>query len=281
MAGTPRADGRRTPQAGIPAHDAERPATVARDERAGAAAADRRFFLLAAIVGVWLAGEAAFSSGFVLDDNRVENVQAFALLLAAVLLLWRAPRTEAAYRPLLWILAAGTILLLLEEVSWGQRLFGFETPALVRTLNGQRETNLHNLHYLVVLAPGALLVVVALGMLFWNRAVTVRSGLVLIPRVTRVKWVVVITATLFVTIAMPLLTALGGIDAALMERIFSYEHLWQHDRSALMDPALWDRIGLDRSAVRNLIRVYQLSEGIETLIYVFILHVAAIDPRRW
>lgn len=33
----------------------------------------------------------------------------------------------------------------MEEISWGQRLFGWETPAAWAALNHQGETNLHNL----------------------------------------------------------------------------------------------------------------------------------------
>ena len=33
----------------------------------------------------------------------------------------------------------------MEEVSWGQRLFGWQTPAALAEVNVQHETNLHNL----------------------------------------------------------------------------------------------------------------------------------------
>ena len=32
-----------------------------------------------------------------------------------------------------------------EEISWGQRIFGFETPELLNEINAQQETNIHNL----------------------------------------------------------------------------------------------------------------------------------------
>ena len=32
-----------------------------------------------------------------------------------------------------------------EEISWGQRIFGIETPAGLKQANSQQETNLHNL----------------------------------------------------------------------------------------------------------------------------------------
>ena len=36
-------------------------------------------------------------------------------------------------------------LLLLEEISWGQRIFGWSTPERLENLNAQQETNLHNI----------------------------------------------------------------------------------------------------------------------------------------
>ena len=52
------------------------------------------------------------------------------------------------HRNLFWIqLLLATVFLLgaMEEVSWGQRLFGWGTPAILRDANVQGETTLHNL----------------------------------------------------------------------------------------------------------------------------------------
>ena len=43
------------------------------------------------------------------------------------------------------VLAAIMLLCFAEETSWGQHLFGFETPRILHDLNAQNETNLHNL----------------------------------------------------------------------------------------------------------------------------------------
>jgi hypothetical protein len=32
-----------------------------------------------------------------------------------------------------------------EEISWGQRIFGWQSPKIVQEMNGQRETNFHNI----------------------------------------------------------------------------------------------------------------------------------------
>jgi len=42
-------------------------------------------------------------------------------------------------------LAIVCFLLLMEEISWGQRILGFETPDEIGQINAQQETNLHNM----------------------------------------------------------------------------------------------------------------------------------------
>jgi hypothetical protein len=63
---------------------------------------------------------------------------------------WRKeqPGSDTGYR---WVVAAYVIIagclafVGLEEVSWGQRVFGWETPQFLLEANFQNETNLHNL----------------------------------------------------------------------------------------------------------------------------------------
>lgn len=43
------------------------------------------------------------------------------------------------------LMAAATFVLGMEEISWGQRIFGWSTPELLTQTNLQQETNLHNL----------------------------------------------------------------------------------------------------------------------------------------
>ncbi|MFC1836888.1 hypothetical protein ACFL2Q_19545 [Thermodesulfobacteriota bacterium] len=61
------------------------------------------------------------------------------------------------------LLAAAFLLVAMEEISWGQRIFGWETPTLWSELGTQNETNIHNLlsfHYLNLLyVPGICLIV--------------------------------------------------------------------------------------------------------------------------
>jgi hypothetical protein len=44
-----------------------------------------------------------------------------------------------------FFLSLAFFFLAMEEISWGQRIFGWETPLLLKSLNIQKETNLHNI----------------------------------------------------------------------------------------------------------------------------------------
>ncbi|WP_397542778.1 hypothetical protein [Roseovarius salis] len=104
--------------------------------------------LLASLV-IWQVAPVAFSTEFAAEDKLVENATALFLFAAAVLLAWRARRFHRAGA---WGAAGLSILYALlfffasgEEISWGQRLFGWGTPEFFARHNYQQETNLHNL----------------------------------------------------------------------------------------------------------------------------------------
>ncbi|MEM7350757.1 MAG: hypothetical protein AAF657_08125 [Acidobacteriota bacterium] len=84
------------------------------------------------------------------EDGGVEYASAFAWLLATGLCaqtLWHQLRRPAA-RQARWLLVGWMALCFLcmgEEVSWGQRLIGFETPDPIFSQNRQQEVTLHNL----------------------------------------------------------------------------------------------------------------------------------------
>ncbi len=110
------------------------------------------------------------------EDGPVEWATVLALLALAVLVgrrLQVMPKDKLPW----WLKTAGYALVVLaifaagEEISWGQRIFGFSTGETMQRINLQQETNLHNL------IPGALfngIIVFTLGI-----------GFVLIPTVWR------------------------------------------------------------------------------------------------
>jgi len=90
-----------------------------------------------------------FQFTFAAEDRLVENGTALFLLVASLVLLSNAARLAGrgarraavltSLYALLFFLAAG------EEISWGQRVFNWETGDFFAEHNYQGETNLHNL----------------------------------------------------------------------------------------------------------------------------------------
>lgn len=82
------------------------------------------------------------------EDGPLEWLQVLILLATAALFgvaairLWRRPARLTATA--LMIAVVGAIAVVGEEISWGQRLFGFPTPAELEEINYQGEVNLHN-----------------------------------------------------------------------------------------------------------------------------------------
>ena len=80
-----------------------------------------------------------------LEDSLFENSTAFLLFLTALLLLAIAMGRSGPGR---WLYILGTLAFVFgagEEISWGQRIFGFETPHYLRDMNTHNEINLHNI----------------------------------------------------------------------------------------------------------------------------------------
>lgn len=64
----------------------------------------------------------------------------------AAAIAWRAAATPLRYRALFGLGAAVMAFVALEEISYGQHLFGWSSPDYMREHNFRQETNLHNLH---------------------------------------------------------------------------------------------------------------------------------------
>ena len=73
----------------------------------------------------------------------------FLLLLAAACLLWKAA-VQAFGNGLKLLIRSGSVglfVLSMEEMSWGQMIFNWGTPATLNEHNVQHETNIHNLSF--------------------------------------------------------------------------------------------------------------------------------------
>ncbi len=81
------------------------------------------------------------------EDSWTENLTAVWFFLASLLLAATACREHS--RPLRWVYILGAAAFLFvagEEISWGQRLFGWSTPDFLTGTNKQGETNVHNIN---------------------------------------------------------------------------------------------------------------------------------------
>lgn len=84
-------------------------------------------------------------SALLVEDGLVEWATVAALVVAAVLAVRRAGTTTARRRA--WMfrgLAAVCALVALEEISWGQRVFGVASPEFFLAYSDQKEINVHN-----------------------------------------------------------------------------------------------------------------------------------------
>lgn len=90
------------------------------------------------------------------EDGVVENVGAICFMITAILfflLFWRLKKSPAkipAEKGLgawIWYLLLAVLFFFVtgEEISWGQRIFGWSTPEWMEESNVQGETTIHNL----------------------------------------------------------------------------------------------------------------------------------------
>lgn len=79
------------------------------------------------------------------EDGVIEYLSAFLLLAASVVALWNGlAMPDKAHKAMHLFLAILFFVMCGEEISWGQRIFGFSTPESLQDINVQNETNLHN-----------------------------------------------------------------------------------------------------------------------------------------
>lgn len=105
-------------------------------------------FCFAGVVAA-LMGKSAYKA-FTTEDGIAENIQVVFFIVAFVFCFRivhnRAHRRDYLYAVLYGILCVGLFFIIGEEVSWGQRIIGWDTPQHLKIANKQDETNLHNIY---------------------------------------------------------------------------------------------------------------------------------------
>lgn len=159
----------------------------------------------------WLTGE----------DKFAENLQvlfwllAFGLCFAVIRRLGMSGHRVIAF--LYLGLSAGIFFIIGEELSWGQRIFGWATPESIKAINRQHETNIHSLEGMVSAFRGLQLLIGAYGtilplLLLWPPASARSSWLahhrrqisMLVPHYTLVPYFLAVLAwRIYVTIWWP------------------------------------------------------------------------------
>lgn len=102
-----------------------------------------------------------------LEDGVMENLTVVAFVISCVCLLLaalRLRRRAPAVSMVLVVMALGGFLIGGEELSWGQRIFGWHSPEYFVANNVQDETNLHNLLSWNVMAHLTMLLMAGLAL---------------------------------------------------------------------------------------------------------------------
>jgi hypothetical protein len=129
---------------------------------------------------------------FANEDGIVEWGQWLCLVALAVIYarlsiaLWRQGLRLLA---LLYVVATVVVIFTAgEEISWGQRIFGWMTPGALEDINNQGETNIHNVGSLLKIFNVVIMVVAFVAALLpvvrwtlWRDRVRTLSGYALIP----------------------------------------------------------------------------------------------------
>ena len=84
------------------------------------------------------------------ENHPVELLTFASLLIAGILgcrLAWRIRKMGGGwlYSAFYVVFGMGLIFVAMEEISWGQWFFFYETPEAIKSINKQEEMNLHNL----------------------------------------------------------------------------------------------------------------------------------------
>jgi hypothetical protein len=97
-----------------------------------------------------------------LEDGAIEYGSFVAWVVAICLFIWRSAKAPRGRKVTYLFFAVVAFVMAMEEISWGQRLMGWESAEFFKMENRQSETNFHNLISInKVYEPVAILIVLA------------------------------------------------------------------------------------------------------------------------
>lgn len=103
------------------------------------------------------------------EDGVFESATAVIALAAGIVFVCLAVRRLPVRQRITYgLLAAAFVFFAMEEISWGQRLIGWQTPEAWKSANIQHETNLHNLLSEYLFVPVNFFALLILGAVFLN-----------------------------------------------------------------------------------------------------------------
>ena len=112
------------------------------------------------------------------EDGVIESITPTLLLLAILIALPVRRRARGWLRTWLLLFILGSVYFAGEEVSWGQRVFGWATPEAWQAINDQEETNFHNASPLLDSKPRLLVsIAVLIGGFLYPLSMRVRRVL--------------------------------------------------------------------------------------------------------
>jgi len=78
------------------------------------------------------------------EDGPLENIATACVLFAALLFLLAYFKHRHVKNAFFLLFSFALFILFMEEISWGQRIFGLQVPDVLQQTNAQKEINLHN-----------------------------------------------------------------------------------------------------------------------------------------
>jgi len=103
------------------------------------------FYLLYLVSRIFFV-DSIFPILFLIEDGVFESLTTVFYLLASIFFILSLSKRNSLYiNGFIGVLALACFFVGMEEISWGQRIFGIETPPTYKQINYQGELTIHNL----------------------------------------------------------------------------------------------------------------------------------------